>query len=488
MRKFEANFESLYAHQTPEWFLNAKFGIWSHWGPQSTPMYGDWYARNMYIEGSDQYKYHLRHYGHPSTFGFKDICHLWKAENFDPEELMSLYVNAGAKYFVAQAMHHDHFFNYPSKLNPMNSVEVGPHKDIVGLWHKAAKKHHLPFGLTEHLGASFSWWRVNKGCDQYGAYAGVPYDGNNPAYQHFYHDNKGYCKNLGDTSTTPWYTADAAFQAYWLACMKELIDAYSPELLYSDGALPFGPHWENLERCADASHYQDGLEAVAYLYNTSIEKYGKNQAIYTQKDRNPHVYRVGVLDIEKSQLDGIQKHPWQTDTCIGNWFYDVRQDYKRPDQIIDMLADIVSKNGSMLLNILQRPDGTIDAEARYILRELAGWMKERGESIHDTHPWKRYGEGETHVKIDGFTEEKTNWGSSDIRYTQKGNTVYAFLMGEPQNHRAVLRSFNEGEEIHDVRLLGVGKVDFSHALGVLVVDLSETLPTQYVNVLAIDLK
>ena len=159
--KFSPSFESLTQYRCPDWFLDAKFGIWSHWGPQSVPMFGDWYARNMYIQGSPQYLYHLRHYGHPSKFGYKDLCALWKAEKFDPDALMDLYVKAGARYFVGQDIHHDHFFNYPSKLNRFNSMEVGPHKDICGMWKAAADKRGLPFGLTEHLGASFSWWRVN---------------------------------------------------------------------------------------------------------------------------------------------------------------------------------------------------------------------------------------------------------------------------------------------------------------------------------------
>ena len=171
-KNFEASFDSLRTYQCPDWFRNAKFGIWSHWGPQSVPMYGDWYARHMYVQGSDQYRYHVRHYGHPSTFGYKDICALWKAERFDPQALMSLYVKAGARYFVGQAMHHDNFFNYPSKLNRFNSMQVGPHKDICGMWKKAAEKHGLPFGLTEHLGASFFWWSTNKGADTWGPYKG----------------------------------------------------------------------------------------------------------------------------------------------------------------------------------------------------------------------------------------------------------------------------------------------------------------------------
>lgn len=152
---FQPTLESLREYECPEWFRDAKFGIWSHWGPQSVPMCGDWYARNMYIQGSPQYNYHVRHYGHPSEFGYKDICKLWKAERFDPQELMGLYYKAGARYFVAQAMHHDNFFNYDSKVNANNSAKIGPEKDICGMWKEAADKYGMPFGLTEHLGGLF---------------------------------------------------------------------------------------------------------------------------------------------------------------------------------------------------------------------------------------------------------------------------------------------------------------------------------------------
>ncbi len=486
MKAFTPDFDSLIAHQTPAWFQDVKFGIWSHWGPQSVPMYGDWYARNMYIQGTPQYLYHVRHYGHPSTFGYKDICKLWKAESFDPDHLMELYVKAGAKYFVAQAMHHDHFFNYPSEINPMNSQNVGPNKDIVGMWKAAAAKYSLPFGVTEHLGASFSWWRVNKGSDSYGAYKGVPYDGNDPSYKDFYHDNYEH-PNGDPDNLCPWYTANQKFHSYWVACMKELIDKYTPDLLYTDGVLPFGPDWSTTNENRGPDFYKSGLEVVSYLYNTSIRLHGQNRAVYTQKDRRPEVYRVGVLDIEKSQLAGIQEEPWQTDTCIGNWFYDVRQQYKRPDHIIEMLIDIVSKNGTMLLNVLQRPDGSIDDEATFILRELATWFPSAGEGLYNTRPWKTFGEGDTLVAIKGFTEDKTTWKPSDIRYTKKGNTVYAFLMGGAQNDVAVLRSFHEGESITNVRLLGAGNVPYAHEMGVLTVKLPEYKPNAYTSVLAVDL-
>ena len=481
---FAPNLDSLRTFCCPEWYRDAKFGIWSHWGPQSVPMYGDWYARHMYKEGSEQYRYHWRTYGHPSKFGYKDLCQLWKAENFDPDALMAKYYKAGARYFVAQAMHHDHFFNYDSDINRMNSVKVGPHKDIAGLWKAAAQKYGLPFGLTEHLGASFSWWRVNKGCDSYGPYAGVPYDGNDPAYRDFYFDN--YEHGTKDPQqAAPWYTDNPAYRDYWLRVMDEVIEKYQPDILYSDGALPFGPHWHGQQaQGINEADYEKGLKAVAHLYNRSIADHGENRAVYLQKDRRPEIFGVGVLDIEKSQLPGIMPEPWHTDTCIGNWFYDVHYPYKQPDQIVEMLIDIISKNGCMLLNVLQRPDGTIDEDAEYILAELAKWFEVCSEAVYGTRPWRVFGEGDTRVTIDGFREEKTAWARSDFRFVQKDGAVYAFMMGIKPGETAVLRSF-ANDDVHSVELLGVGQVPFHKEFGVLSVQLPEKLPTNYTNVLKI---
>lgn len=484
-KHFEPTFESLRQYSAPEWFRDAKFGIWSHWGPQSVPMFGDWYARNMYIEGTQQYEYHLRHYGHPSKFGYKDICALWKAENFDPEGLMAKYHQAGARYFMSQGTHHDHFFNYGSQINRMNSVNVGPQKDILALWKAAADRFGMPFGISEHLGASFSWWRVNKGCDSYGPYAGVPYDGNDPAYQDFYFANQAH-GTQNPQEFSPWYTRNPDFHAYWLRCINEMIDRFHPDLLYTDGSLPFGEHW--MGKAEDfhpnTEDYTMGLQAVAHLYNTSINQHGENRAVYLQKDRQPEIYSVGVLDIEKSQLPGIMPQPWHTDTCIGNWFYDVHSPYKRPEQIIEMLVDIISKNGVMLLNILQRPDGTIDDEAEYILKKLGEWFSICSEAVYGTRPWRVFGEGDTFVKIEGFTEDKTNWNHNDFRFVQKDGAVYAFMMGAKGGETVALRSFAE-QTVSTVELLGYGPVPFRHEFGLLVVSLPENLPAICANALKI---
>ena len=486
-KKFEPSFESLRRFECPDWFRDAKFGIWSHWGPQSVPMCGDWYARHMYVQGSPQYLYHLRHYGHPSRFGYKDICALWKAEKFDPEELMKLYRRAGARYFVGQAMHHDHFFNYPSKINRFNSAQIGPKKDICGLWKSAADKNGMPFGLTEHLGATFSWWRVNKGADSYGPLAGVPYDGNDPGYRDFYLENHEH--SAAPEAPAPWYTSNVKFRDYWLSAIKEVIDLYTPDLLYSDGSLPFGEHWHNNEFgvSLNEAEYKWGLEAVAHLYNASISKNGKNLAVYNQKSRAEEIYSVGVLDIEKSQLPGINLRPWQTDTCIGNWFYDAKQEFKKPLHIIEMLIDIVSKNGTMLLNILQLPDGSIDGETLFILEELAGWFAVCEKGIHKTRPWKTFGEGESKALIEGFREVKTDWNSSDYRFTSRDNKLYAFMMGAVPDMSAVIKSIGEGEKVKAVTLLGHGDIPFSQPFGVLTVKLPPVLPTKYTNCIEITL-
>ena len=485
-KKFEPTFESLNQFECPKWFSDAKLGIWSHWGPQSVPMFGDWYARSMYMQGTPQYLYHLRHYGHPSKFGYKDICALWKAENFDPDGLMKLYHKAGARYFVGQAMHHDHFFNFPSKLNRFNSMQVGPNKDICGLWKAAADKNNMPIGFTEHLGATFSWWRVNKGSDSYGPYKGVPYDGSNPEYRDFYLDNFEHPSE--PNANAPWYTSNEKFRDYWLSVMKELIDLYKPDLLYSDGSLPFGEHWHNAEGFTpNEAEYKWGLEAVSYLYNASIEKNGANNAVYTQKSRSAAIYNVGILDIEKSQLPGINPKPWQTDTCIGNWFYDVRQEFKKPAHIIEMLIDIISKNGAMLLNILQLPDGSIDDETVYILEELAKWFSVCGEGVCGTRPWRKYGEGDTQVLIEGFKEVKTEWNSSDYRFVSKGSKLYAFILKPADNRISVIKSLEETDKVKSVKLLGGVALPFAQNFGVLTVKLPDVLPTEYTNCIEIEL-
>jgi len=376
---------------------------------------------------------------------------------------MSVYVEAGARYFVAQAAHHDNFHNWNSRFHDWNAVKVGPHKDIVGLWRAAARSHGLRFGLSEHIGATFSWFVPTKWSDTTGRWAGVPYDGQDPRYDDLYLPNRGAADNKDE-----WYTSNPWWHHQWFAYAKDLIDAYQPDLLYSDGGVPFG---------------RIGLNAVAHLYNTSARLHGGvNEAVYTQKDVNEDVFSVGVLDIERGQRPDIASATWQTDTCVGGWFYDYRAVYKTPKQVAEMLVDIVSKNGNMLLNIPQRPDGTVDDECLYILDCMARWITVNGEGIYATIPWTSAGEGPSRVVSGHFKEDAVDWTGEDFRFTSKDGKVYAFQMMWPDSGKTVIKSLALGSvpPVASVALLGSeGAMAFDQTAGGLAIDLPATKPCDY---------
>ncbi|MEI8045573.1 MAG: alpha-L-fucosidase, partial [Verrucomicrobiota bacterium] len=355
--QFEPTWESLQQYRCPQWFRDAKLGLFAHWGPQAVPRQGDWYARNMYIEGHRHYQYHVEHYGHPSKFGYKDIIPLWKAENWDPQALMRRYKKAGAKYFVALGCHHDNFACWNSKTHRWNSVNFGPKKDIVGLWKKAALEQGLRFGVTEHIAWSWSWFNVNKGADKTGPYAGVPYDGNDPKYQDLYHE-----PHEENAAHYP-VNAPEIWKQRWYERVSDLVAQHQPDLLFTDGGIPFG---------------QYGLRQLANFYNGNIARNGgKLEAVYNLKKSTKapdeaglygeYHEGVGVLDLERGVVDGIQAEPWQCDTSVGDWFYREDLPYRKVENVIHMLVDAVSKNGNMMLNFQLLPDGTLDAEASRIL-------------------------------------------------------------------------------------------------------------------------
>jgi len=259
--KFSGTMDSLTNYVCPPWFRDAKFGIWAHWGPQAVPMEGDWYARQMYQQGSADYNDHLARFGHPSTNGWKDIIPLWKAEHWDPNRLMALYKKAGARYFVSMGSHHDDFFLWNSPLHSWNAVNYGPHRDVVGDWQKAARANGLPFGVSEHLGASFTWFQDAHKSDKTGPLAGVPYDGANSNYWGLYH----FPAEPGDTG---WYSTNPQWQQQWYNEIKDLVDRYHPDLLYSDGGVVFGN--------------EVGLSQIANLYNVSLAHNGR-LAVYNCK-------------------------------------------------------------------------------------------------------------------------------------------------------------------------------------------------------------
>lgn len=411
---FRADVESLKTYRTPEWFRDAKFGIWSHWGPQAVPRAGDWYARNMYIYGTPQYKHHLEHYGHPSKHGYKDIIPLWTAEKFDPDALMALYKKAGARYFVSMGVHHDNFDLWDSRYHEWNAVKMGPKRDIVGDWKKAAQKAGLRFGVSEHLGASYNWWAPSHGYDNMWPMLGASYDGADPKYASLYH--RAHDEAYRDSQT--WYTTDKRFHQEWFNRITDLLTHYQPDLLYSDGGIPFG---------------EVGRTLVANYYNASIANHGgKLEAVYDHKNigSGEFIREAGVQDVERGVMEGIQPLPWQTDTSIGDWFYSEGYKYKTATDVVHMLADIVSKNGNLLLNVVQYPDGSLPPEAMQFLQEMAEWMSVNGDAIYGTRPWKIFGEGPTKA-ASGHFKEDTVYTPQDIRFTTKGNALYATTLGTP---------------------------------------------------------
>jgi alpha-L-fucosidase len=417
--QFQPTRNSLQGYRIPDWFRDAKFGIWSHWGPQSAVEAGDWYARNMYMQGSEQYKYHVEHYGHPSKVGFKDLVNNWHAAKWDPEHLMGLYKKAGAKYFVSMGVHHDNFDLWNSKHTRWNAVNMGPKRDIVGTWQKEAHKQGLRFGVSEHLWISYKWWATSHGADKTGPLAGVAYDGIDPANADLYHDadcaryvNKLDWNDDGIPET---------WKRHYLDRMTDLIDNYQPDFLYTDGHLPFEEY---------------GLKMVSHLYNVSAQLHGANQAVYTSKEETDCAIGTCLLDHERGVSDGIATNPWQTDTCIGDWHYRRGQKYKPAKKVIDLLVDIVSKNGNLLLNFPLPNSGELDPEEMKVLDGITDWMAVNSEGIYASRPWKIYGEGpSTKVKIDAgnFNEDKQkDLTYEDVRFTSKGDTVYAFVMGWPE--------------------------------------------------------
>ncbi len=487
--KFQATWESLAAnYQCPDWFRDAKFGIWAHWTAQCVPEQGDWYARNMYIQGSPQYNYNVEHYGHPSKFGFMEFDNLWKAENWDPDKLMDLYKRAGAKYFVALANHHDNFDAYDSKYHEWNSVNVGPKKDIVGIWARAARARGLRFGVTNHSSHAWHWFQAAYGHDVEGPLAGAPYDaavltkadgkgkwwdGLDP--QELYAGLRMPMPNDIRTikEADAWHRKndavwhedvppnDDGYSNKWFYRTQDLVDKYHPDLLYfDDDELPLG---------------QAGLDIAAHFYNANIAYHnGSLEAVLNAKHPQPAHRPAFVADYERGVAEQIRPDPWQTDTCIGSWHYErslfEEHKYKTVSQVVHMLVDIVSKNGNLLLNIPVRGDGTIDGDEIAFLGGMAKWMDINSEAIFGTRPWTAYGEGPS-------TEEKAETGtfggardvrskpytSQDIRFTTKADAIYAIFLDWPADGKITVKSFAAGgaqaparlsNEIAGVSLLG----------------------------------
>jgi alpha-L-fucosidase len=449
---FRPNWESLKAYQTPDWFRDAKFGIWAHWSPQCVPEQGDWYARGMYVQGSPQYDYHVKTYGHPSQFGYKDICNLWQAERWDPEALIRRYSKAGAKYFVALANHHGNFDCWDSQQQPWNAVRIGPKKDIVGTWERVARANGLKFGVTYH-GTPARVWRefmpARYGSDATGPLRGVAYDGVVTKA-----DGTGLWWEGMDPQQLNGRPHDKnepcpEFVEDFMLRVQDLIDKYNPDLLYfdddcdwdfDDGA-PFGLKLDVWLGMPELTPH-----LMAYYYNAALRRnQGRLDAVFTIKHVPNAVLGTLVRDFEMTQASGIEPNPWQTDACIGAWHYDrsiyENHRYRTAQSMVHLLADVVSKNGNLLLSIPLPGHGQPDADELAFLDEMGAWMAINGEAIYSSRPWRIHGEGPSDSgAVSLYGGALPQFVSGDMRFTTRGDSLYAIALAWPADGKLVIKS------------------------------------------------
>ena len=412
------------SYQFPEWFCDAKFGIFIHWGIYAVPAFAnEWYSRNMYQKDSREYKYHIETYGEHTQFGYKDFIPMFKAEKFNADEWAKLFREAGARYVVPVAEHHDGFSMYSSDLNEWNSVKMGPQKDIVGLLKQALERENLIFGLSSHRVENA--WFFNGGME-------------------FPSDVRDFSISLyGRRIPNRVLSEDVARE--WLERTYELVNKYQPNLIYFDGAV---------NNAAIMPYFNRFL---AYYYNNALD-WGK-QVVANTKGGYPN--NIQVRDVERGRLENAMVFPWQTCTPIGkkSWAYLIDEEYKTPKQIIHDLIDIVSKNGNLLLNVGPRADGTIPEEQQSILFDIGKWLKVNGEAIYETRCWKKFGEGDAEIPRGSWSDNTAvGYSIRDIRFTTKGNDFYVIVLDWDDSTGVLVKSLDKNAiadaKIQNVQLLG----------------------------------
>ena len=427
MTTYAPTWESLRQYRIPDWFRDAKFGIFIHWGIYSVPaVFDEWYPRRMYQKDTAVYEYHRDTYG--ENFGYKDFIPQFRAEKFDPAEWTALFKEAGARYIVPVAEHHDGFPMYATQLTRWNAGAMGPQRDVIGELGKAIRAAKLTFGLSSHRAEH--WWFMNGGRE-------FPSDVQDPEFADFY----GPAMPSPKAGSSAWESNDwtpppgKVFLDDWLKRCCELVDRFQPKLIYFDWwihqkifkpyLLKFAAYYYN--------HVPDGV------INYKLDAFEKGTAVF---------------DIERGYEIQIQVEPWQTCTSVSknSWGYINHHVYKEPAAIIHHLVDIVSKNGCMLLNVGPTPDGTIPEEEQNILREIGQWLAVNGEAIYGTRPWRAFGEGPTMIPAGQFSDNDVTFTGQDIRFTSKGDRLFAITLGDP-GVVVVVRSLAR-EKINMVKMIG----------------------------------
>jgi alpha-L-fucosidase len=462
---FRADWESLQKYDVPEWYKDAKFGIFIHWGAYSVPAFGnEWYPRNMYVPESPEYKHHLATYGPQDKFGYKDFLPMFKAEHFDPVAWAELFKKSGAKYVVPVAEHHDGFAMYDSGLSDWTAAKMGPHRDTTGELGKAVRAVGLHFGVSSHRVEHNFFLGVGRS---------ISSDVNDPQYAAFYGPAHNWLSAPWGVPLNDDFTyVSSAWADDWLARGAELVEKYHPDIVYFDWWIGQASMRPNLSRFA------------AFYYNSSL-KYGDHVGVINYKDYAMQEHS-GVLDLERGQLGDIRPLYWQTDTSVSNksWGYIKDDTFKSPEFVVHQLIDIVSKNGNLLLNIGPRSDGTIPEEVQQVLLDVGAWLNVNGDAIYGTRPWRIYGEGPTKVAAGSFHDtDTTRYTAQDFRFTTKGNVLYAIGLDWPTNGEAVIHALAStagSEHVQFVTLLGSdAKLQFDQRPDGLHVRMPTQAPAKY---------
>lgn len=461
-------------YTVPEWWREAKFGVWSHWDPQSMPEQGDWYARGMYMQSDKQYDYNLKNFGHPSEYGYKDICHNWMIDKWNPEELMNLYAEMGARYFMAMGVHHDNFDCWNSTYQPWNSVKVGPKQDIVGTWEKIARQHGLRFGIGFHNTPGRTWGQfmtVRYTSDKTGPKQGVPYD----ALQTI-RDGKGKWWEGMDPVDLYGPKHDkkdplhSPFANQFMWRVDDAITKYHPDMIYFD------------EHAGDSQMdlgVNMGLgflapQLIANYYNKSMQwNHGKMDVVinlkavggrYNSFQNSPQllplVDRSLVKSTEAIIESQITPYSFQTETSIAEWHYLTGQKYKDAKEVVELLMQNVSRNGTMLLNITQHARGDLDSEVIRICKDIGAWLKVNGEAVYGSRPFEVFGD-------------------TAVLFTRNEGNVYATLLnwdGNPVNLSALHTGGVTLGKVSKVEILGSDRpLKFSQDDKGLIIKLEEPL-------------
>jgi len=450
--RYQPDWESLSTHEAaPEWFRDAKLGIYFHWGVYSVPAYGnEWYPRWMHFEENETYAHHLEKYGHPSEFGYHDFVPMFKAEHFDADEWADLFVKAGARFAGPVAEHHDGFSMWDSDVTPWNAADMGPKRDITGELAKALRERDLKLITTFHHAKNLQRFdsvpsgprNLGYRNSHYPYFEGMPTTSKEDKLDYLY----------GNIPEAEW------IEEIWFGKLKEVIDQYQPDIIWFDSWLDLIPE-----------AYQQKFSAY---YLNEAEKWGKDVVIVRKQDDLPLNYTVD--DLEKSRKNRLEPEPWMTDETVsnGSWCYTDNLEIKKSQDVLHVLIDITSKNGVLLLNISPKSDGTIPADQKEVLLDMGAWLGQYGEAIYDTRPWYTFGEGPTkepegHFKNrEGFLKLQYSW--KDVRYTTKEKTIYSTLLGWPgAGEEVLLKSFAADSlpqplNIASVSLLGSAeKVDWN---------------------------